>query len=168
MSLSWRPISRDMRSLYTDSIVLISLLGLISGCGSLPVDGHAAGQDEVRYQVVMTASAMLGTAYRYGGSTPSEGFDCSGLVYYSYAQAGVPVPRTALSLYHESRHVRLTMLRPGDVLFFKLNGRRVSHVGIYLGDNRFIHAPKTGKDVSISTLENAFWRKRLVSAGRML
>lgn len=159
---------KKMRRIYTDLILYSLLSGLFAGCSALPRVDDTAQRDEVRFQVVMTASAMLGMPYQYGGSTPTDGFDCSGLVHYSYAQAGVPVPRTAVSLYRESQRVRLTQLRPGDVLFFRLNGKRISHVGIYLGDRRFIHAPKTGKDVSISTLDNEYWGEHLVSAGRMI
>jgi len=144
------------------------IMGLNSGCGSLPAQASSPPRDEVRYQVVMTAAAMLGTPYLYGGNSPDEGFDCSGLVQYSYAQAGISLPRTTMQLFRESRHIRITMLKPGDVLFFKLNGKRVSHIAIYLGDRRFIHAPKTGRDVAIGSLNNRYWRKRLVSAARML
>jgi cell wall-associated NlpC family hydrolase len=149
-------------------IAFIGLLGSLAGCGSLPDQRPGRGDDEARFQVVVTAAAMLGTPYLYGGSTPDEGFDCSGLVQYSYAQAGIRLPRTTLELYRESRPIRIGRLKPGDVLFFKLNGRRVSHVGIYLGDQRFIHAPKTGKDVSISSLNNRYWRRHLVTAGRLM
>ena len=116
----------------------------------------------------MTAASMLGTPYKWGGMTPSEGFDCSGLVHYSYLQAGVELPRTSLQQYKYSRSVRLKTLRPGDLLFFDLNNERVSHVGIYLGDNRFVHAPRTGKDVMITSLNNQYWKQRLVSAGRVI
>jgi cell wall-associated NlpC family hydrolase len=73
-----------------------------------------------------------------------------------------------MELYRSARHIRLGMLRPGDILFFKLNGKRVSHVGIYLGEKRFIHAPKTGRDVSIGSLNNGYWRRHLVTAGRLM
>lgn len=159
------------------SIILLS--ALLSACGDLPVRGDldASGyslpetreiRDDVRYQVIMTAASMLGTPYKWGGMTPDEGFDCSGLVYYSYLQAGINLPRTSFQQYKYSSSVRLDTLKPGDLLFFDLNDERVSHVGIYLGSNRFVHAPKTGKDVMITSLENLYWRNRLVSAGRVI
>lgn len=156
-----------MGDLKTSLVIGILAVTLLAGCGSLPAQERPVVRDTVRYQVVMTAASMLGMPYQYGGANPDEGFDCSGLVQYSYAQAGVQLPRTTQGLYRESNPVRLRRLRPGDILFFKLNAKRVSHVGIYLGDMRFIHAPKTGRDVSISSLNNRYWRSRLVSAGRM-
>lgn len=161
------------------TLYLLILMLLLSACGELPrrngtdfssATGSAdsGSSDEVRYQVVMMAAAMLGTPYKWGGMHPDEGFDCSGLVHYSYQQAGVELPRTSLQQYKYSRSVRLSNLKPGDLLFFELNDQAVSHVGIYLGNNRFVHAPKTGKDVMITRLDNQFWRQRLVSAGRVI
>jgi cell wall-associated NlpC family hydrolase len=115
--------------------------------------------------VVAAAAEMVGVPYRYGGSTP-RGFDCSGLVYYAHRQAGITVPRTTGALLHRARPVRVAELRPGDLLFFELDGKKVSHVGIYAGANRFIHAPSTGKHVSWASLQSAFWSSRFIGAGR--
>ena len=161
------------------TVFILLLTTLISACGELPVRSTQSrtafdlseqdvGRDEVRYQVIMTAASMLGTPYKWGGMTPSEGFDCSGLVHYSYLQAGIELPRTSFQQYNYSQAVRLKTLKPGDLLFFDLNNERVSHVGIYLGDYRFVHAPRTGKDVMITSLDNQYWKQRLVSAGRVI
>ena len=110
------------------------------------------------------ASNMLGKPYRFGGASPS-GFDCSGLVYYSYHKAGYRVPRTSQLQYQQSLPVKRAHMREGDLLFFRIEGK-VSHVGVYLGDNQFIHAPSSGKRVSIASLEAPYWKQRFTKAGR--
>lgn len=115
-------------------------------------------------RAVAFAVDMVGTPYRYGGSSPS-GFDCSGLVYYSYAQAGKSVPRTTGQLSNGVIPVARADLRAGDVLFFNVAGK-MSHVGLYLGNKRFVHAPSTGKVVSIETLESDFYSDAFIRAGR--
>ena len=119
----------------------------------------------VRAAVVGTARQMLGTPYRYGGSSPN-GFDCSGLVSYVYRRAGVRVPRTSSEQFRQSARVPLQQLQPGDLLFFRLSPPKVSHVAIYDGSGRFIHAPSSGKRVSYASLDNPYWRQHLVGAGR--
>ena len=112
------------------------------------------------------ARRQVGKRYRYGGATP-EGFDCSGLVYYAYRQAGIPVPRTTKALFGSARPVRLSELQPGDLLFFKVSSYSVSHVAIYAGNGSFIHAPSSGKRVSAASMDSPYWRERLVRAGRI-
>jgi cell wall-associated NlpC family hydrolase len=138
------------------------------GCTNMPLVAQDDEYEEVRMQVVSTALTQLGRPYHWGGDHPKEGFDCSGLVHYSYLQAGVSVPRTSREQYRQSRAIRLSQLRPGDLIFFRLKSRRISHVAIYVGDNRFVHAPKTGKDVSFADLDNPYWRKYMAGAGRLL
>ena len=118
-------------------------------------------------RVAATALQFLGTPYRYGGDSPA-GFDCSGLVWYSYRQLGHRVPRTTEGLQAGSRPVPASALRPGDLLFFRFNDRRKpTHVGIYLGQRRFVHAPSSGGRVSRARLDAPYWRERLVGAGRL-
>lgn len=116
-------------------------------------------------KVVGTARQMLGVPYRYGGASPS-GFDCSGLVSYAYRSAGIRVPRTSGEQFLQSSRVSMQNLQPGDILFFRLSPPKVSHVAIYDRDGRFIHAPSSGKRVSYASLDNPYWRKHLVGAGR--
>jgi cell wall-associated NlpC family hydrolase len=118
------------------------------------------------YRMAMAAKKMVGVPYRWGGTTPS-GFDCSGLVYYAYRKVGLNVPRTTWAQYQGVKRVHPAGLRVGDLLFFRLSGRRVSHVGIYLGRNQFVHAPSTGSRVSYAHLTMPFWRQRFVGAGRL-
>ena len=120
--------------------------------------------------VLSRAVNVLGTPYRWGGSSPSKGFDCSGLVKYAFNDvAAVDLPRTsnAMAAGHGQKVDRKD-LKPGALLFFKLKSRQVNHVAIYLGNDRFIHAPRRGKSVSIDTLKKPFWDKNYVIAKRVL
>jgi cell wall-associated NlpC family hydrolase len=112
------------------------------------------------------ALSMVGKPYRYGGSTP-KGFDCSGLVNYSFAQVGVSVSRETGTLREEAVLVRVSALRRGDLVFFDQEGKKYSHVGIYVGDGRFVHAPSSGGKVRIDSLEAEYWRRHLVEARRI-
>lgn len=112
-----------------------------------------------------TARTFVGTPYRYGGTGP-DGFDCSGLVYYSFRQAGVRVPRTSADQYRATRSVRLSDAHAGDLVFFRLEDK-VSHVGIYLGNAEFVHAPSHGGTVRIESLDNEYFSRHLVRAGRL-
>ena len=110
------------------------------------------------------ALEQVGVPYRYGGSSPS-GFDCSGLVQYSYTRAGVRVPRTTGQLWSASNPVGRAELRAGDLLFFSIEGK-MSHVGVYLGKQRFVHAPQSGRKVSVASLNSPFYRAAFIRAGR--
>lgn len=112
----------------------------------------------------MTAVRQVGTPYRYGGADEG-GFDCSGLVYYSYQQVGKNVPRTTRSLWNSLQRIPTSELRAGDVLFFRIKGK-VSHVGMYLGSRRFVHAPQSGRQVSVARLDAPFYQKAFIGAGR--
>ncbi len=118
------------------------------------------GQEAIHF-----AQQFIGIPYRYGGSNPS-GFDCSGLVQYTYRNLGIRVPRTAAEQYRIARPVSRAELRPGDVIFFRLHWHGVSHVGLYAGNGKFIHAPSTGKHVTYSDLNDPYWSKRIVKVGR--
>lgn len=144
---------------------------VLFGCATAPVatqsvPSHTQPTDSDN-QVLAVTHTLLGTPYRYGGASPS-GFDCSGLVQYVYREAGMAVPRTAAEQLRHAHRVQLSELRPGDLVFFRLSGRKISHVGIYVGGGRFIHAPSSGKPVSYARLENPYWTKRLVAAGRFI
>lgn len=112
------------------------------------------------------ASKLVGTPYRYGGTDP-QGFDCSGLVQYSYRQAGVRLPRTSRDIFRNSQLIEPSRKQPGDLVFFAISKGKVSHVGIYSGDNRFIHSPSSGKGVGYASLDNPYWGQRLVGVGRI-
>lgn len=118
--------------------------------------GHHAAQQALQ---------LVGAPYRYGGNTP-RGFDCSGLVQYSYARAGASIARTTRGQRRQSRRLSSKQLRAGDLLFFNQTGKRGSHVGLYVGNNRFVHAPSSGKAVKLSTLANPYWQRHLLDARR--
>jgi len=118
-------------------------------------------------RAALEANSMIGAPYRYGGRSPG-GFDCSGLVVYSYARAGVPgLPHSAAALEERVRPVRLADLAPGDLLFFQLDGKKTSHVGIYVGDDSFVHAPSRGKRVERVAFDHVYWGPRVRIAGRL-
>ncbi|HCN44229.1 MAG TPA: peptidase P60 [Pseudomonas sp.] len=121
--------------------------------------------------VLSRAVNQLGTPYRWGGSTPGKGFDCSGLVKYAFNDIDeVDLPRTSNAMANGDHGVKVERkdLKPGDLLFFNIRSRRVNHVAIYLGNDRFIHAPRTGKNVTIDTLNKPYWKKHYVVAKRVL
>lgn len=120
--------------------------------------------------VLSRAVNVLGTPYRWGGSSPSKGFDCSGLVKYAFNDvAAVDLPRTSNAMASgHGQKVERKDLKPGDLLFFNIKSRKVNHVAIYLGNDRFIHAPRRGKAVSIDTLKKPYWDNHYVVAKRVL
>ncbi len=142
---------------------LFAGLLLAGGCASTPIADAPGGARHREASDV--AASMVGKPYRYGGSTP-QGFDCSGLVYFSYKRAGMDVPRSTETQRGKSRKVSSSGLARGDLLFFNQEGKRSSHVGIYLGGNRFVHAPSSGKRVRVDSLADAYWQKHLVDARR--
>jgi cell wall-associated NlpC family hydrolase len=121
-----------------------------------------------RVTVVRAAESVLGAPYRYGGRGPT-GFDCSGLVQYSFARAGIHgLPRSAEALELAASPVELGRIRPGDLLFFRLDRSKTTHVAIYVGGRSFVHAPSRGKRVERIDFDHVYWGPRLARAGRLL
>lgn len=116
--------------------------------------------------LLSAAESRIGAPYRYGGSGP-DAFDCSGLVAYAYRQVGIDVPRTAAQQFAVATPVTRRDLRPGDLVFFRLSGREIGHVGIYAGGDHFVHAPQSGGHVRIASLEDEWYRERFAGAGRL-
>jgi cell wall-associated NlpC family hydrolase len=111
---------------------------------------------------------LIGIRYKWGGDSPETGLDCSGLVRYVFQQVtGVTLPRTAKDMSHVGTQVAISDLQPGDLVFFNTRRFAFSHVGIYLGDNRFVHAPRRGREVEIATFDSGFWQQRFNGARRM-
>ncbi len=118
-------------------------------------------------RVVWNAQKQQGKMYRFGGESPVTGFDCSGLTQFAFGQgAGVSLPRTAAEQYGAAVKVTQSAATRGDLVFFKTRGSRVSHVGIYLGGNKFVHAPRTGRAITTDKLEG-YWAQKLVGFGRV-
>lgn len=150
--------------------VLVSVLPLLlAACASAPPSASKAPRvsEAAADNAGTHAAKMIGKPYRFGGSTPASGFDCSGLVRYSYRQAGVSLPHNTDRQRSISRPVRLADLRRGDLLFFDQEGKKNSHVGIYLGRGMFVHAPSSGKTVRSDRIESPYWKKHLSEARRL-
>lgn len=118
-------------------------------------------------ELALHALSQIGVPYRYGGSTPDEGFDCSGLVRYIYSRAGIVLPRTTQAMSAVGVSVTTDELEPGDLVFFDTLRRPFSHVGIYIGDQRFIHAPTSGGAVQLVDMRERYWRGRYDGARRL-
>ncbi|BBL72414.1 hypothetical protein MoryE10_30200 [Methylogaea oryzae] len=116
--------------------------------------------------MVTEALRLQGQPYRYGGETPEEGFDCSGLVQYVYARHGVRLPRDTQSMAQQLPEVSTGQRQPGDLLFFNTEGKPFSHVGLYIGEDSFVHAPRNGRQVMRSSLAQPYWLTRLVGVRR--
>lgn len=157
--------------LFLGALALLLGLGL-TGCMSPPQMPLETGKslllsaDPVRAKAVFTALQMLGAPYLWGGDTPA-GFDCSGLVQYAYANGGLTLPRTVAAQEKVAAPVTLDQAAAGDLLFF-WEGGEISHVALYLGTGRFVHAPRTGQTVALDNLTAAYWRSRLAWVGRVL
>jgi cell wall-associated NlpC family hydrolase len=131
-------------------------------------DAGAYGSTRPPKTMVAAAMKFLGVKYRYGGGSPSTGFDCSGLVVYAAEKSlGLKLPRNSRDIAGEGVSVQREDLRKGDLVFFNTLGQRFSHVGIYLGDRKFVHAPRSGAKVRIESMDIAYWRKRYNGARRL-
>lgn len=146
--------------------LLLAVL-LLSACSSVkkdarPTDSHAPGS------LTSYARSLIGVPYKYGGTSPDTGFDCSGFVGHVYKRSlGISLPRSAPQISRQGQPVKLAQLREGDLVFYDTNHHAYSHVGIYLGDDRFIHAPSSGGSVRIEDMKLDYWRKHYNGARRI-
>jgi cell wall-associated NlpC family hydrolase len=119
--------------------------------------------------LVEYALQLIGVPYKLGGNDPGTGLDCSGLVDYVFAQvADIVLPRTVLAMSRVGERIARSHLRPGDLVFFHTRRFRFSHVGIYIGDGHFVHAPSPGSSVEVSELSDPYWRRRFSGARRII
>lgn len=117
-------------------------------------------------EIAVRAISLVGRPYRYGGAD-LDGFDCSGMVYFIHQALGLAVPRTAAEQQLAAHSIGRSALRPGDLVFFRTTrSQRISHVGIYVGDNRFVHAPQSGKLIELRSLDDRYYGPRLAGSGR--
>lgn len=124
-------------------------------------------QDKAQ-EVLINALSLTGIQYKYGGSSPSTGFDCSGFVRYVFHNAAnLTLPPTARAIAQIGKSVKKDELQPGDLVFFNTLKKAFSHVGIYIGDNKFIHAPSTGKTVRVENMQDGYWASRFEGAQRL-
>jgi cell wall-associated NlpC family hydrolase len=130
-----------------------------------PADGAAKNR---RSLLLDLAERLRDVRYRRGGGDPSTGFDCSGFVRYVFAHGlGLILPRSSVAQFATGRKVDKRELQPGDLVFFHIRGKRISHVGIYVDDGRFIHAPSSGKKVRVDRLDEKYWARRYAGAKRV-
>jgi len=130
----------------------------------LPAHGYL---DRAR-ELVVQALSLIGVRYKFGGNTPDSGLDCSGFVNYVFRQAqGKQLPRDSVSMSKVGDKVDSTDLQPGDLVFFNTRRRAYSHVGIYVGEQRFIHSPSRGREVEIVDMSHRYWRTRYNGARRV-
>ncbi len=169
-----------MKKKFNLKLALIFLtyctISLLIGCNSTPRHAHhhdlvlnnPLPNTEARYVLVQEATTQLGKPYKISGNSPREGFDCSGLVFYTYLKVGRLLPRKAEDQYLSAHKVY--EVNKGDLVFFSTDskGRHIDHVGIYLGNKQFIHAPGKGRDVVIANLAETYWQQRYKGAGNYL
>ncbi len=143
---------------------------------ALPLAGRAAetsqmtvSQPDAAGEVVLRALGMLGVPYKYGGESPETGFDCSGLVRRVFSDAaGETLPRRSQEIGSAGQEIGRDEMQPGDLVFFNTQRSPFSHVGIYIGEQRFVHAPRSGGVVRIESLEVDYWSRRFDGARRLI
>ena len=157
----------------------IAFSALIAGCAGSPQKAPVATQPEAlqrpapavraqRAEALLQALLALGVDYRNGGRSPNQGFDCSGLVAHVFREAyGMHLPHNTRAQSEMGVPVSFAELEPGDLVFYNTLDRPFSHVGIYLGDSRFVHAPKTGASVRVERIRSAYWSNRFNGARRI-
>ncbi len=166
-------LSRPLAVLCCLALALI--LGSTPGCAPTRITGLTATRQPTRdasalgAKVVRTASTQLGRPYRSGGESPSKGFDCSGLIYWSFLQNGVKVPRVTTDQARAGRPVPRNRLQPGDIIVFRApSGPNGLHTGLYAGQGKFIHSPNSRSKVRVDSLTTPYWTKTFLTARRIV
>ncbi|MCO6058600.1 C40 family peptidase [Pseudomonas sp. MOB-449] len=165
--------------LAPDRLAIIALAALLTACASKAPPSYSPSVVTTSAQqfspaaedVLFRALGLVGTPYRWGGNTPDSGFDCSGLIGYVYRDAaGISLPRSTRELIAmRAPSIGVNALQSGDLVFFATNGGgQVSHAGIYVGEGRFVHAPRTGGTVRLDSLSNSYWQRSYLSAKRVI
>jgi cell wall-associated NlpC family hydrolase len=150
------------------------VLFLLSACGSQPqrydvsVTTAPSSDEEQMSNMAIYAMSLYDTPYQYGGKSRINGFDCSGFVQYVFQNSlGLQLPRTSAEMGRMGRALEPNQLKPGDLVFFNTTRNANSHVGIFIGDNRFVHSPKTGKAIMITSLNDKYWSSHYNGARRI-
>jgi cell wall-associated NlpC family hydrolase len=155
--------ARDMRTLFHHESI-----GFAVPASDATDEATSNGDGRIQ-RLINRGLALLGTPYRWGGTSPEKGFDCSGLVGYVYKNTlGIELPRISRDMANVGELISSRDdLQQGDLVFFSRRGGRIDHVGLYLGEGRFLHAPRTGKDVEVTTLTGGYWSKHFVKGRRV-
>ena len=148
------------------SIAVLCSIALFSGCATVPPRPTGKYSAAAADKAADTALAMVGRPYQYQGDSP-DGFDCSGLVRYSYLSADIDLPHGTGLLMKRTVPILSRDMKRGDLLFFTQSGKKYSHVGILIGKKRFVHAPSTGKRVREESLDDPYWEKHFLGARRI-
>lgn len=161
------------------ALLLFATLFLLGGCGSKtfpppgtqipPPKAKSSSRTTAKAKaIIRTAQTLKGAAYKWGGNSPKQGFDCSGLIWFVYRQHGITLPRVSWQQFGVGKAVQFSELRPADLVFFKIdkNGKSL-HAGILTDRGTFIHAPSSGKRVMESSLNNTYWRQHYIGARRV-
>ena len=148
------------------SFVTIALIALAPPCFAQQIAGDSA-REVTGEDISQEAQSYIGLKYAWGGTSLKRGADCSGFVQAVYKKLGIASPRTVAELRHAGKQVTLRTMQPGDMVFFETIGDRISHVGIYIGHGKMVHAPRTGKTVRVDKMYTKYWGSRYRMARRM-
>ncbi|HEU0187280.1 MAG TPA: C40 family peptidase [Gallionellaceae bacterium] len=166
-----------------DKFLLPILLAILSACSSAPArTAHAShapatehpasaamDSDADMNDVAVYALSLSDTPYRYGGNTPESGFDCSGFVRHVYKHTlGLSLPRTSHEMSRVGEPQKVSRLQPGDLVFYNTRHQSYSHVGIYLGEGKFVHSPRAGSSVRVENMNESYWLARYNGARRLI
>ncbi len=150
------------------NLLLLCLAFLLAACSSSPTRQYAASDGQVN-DLVMYAMSLADTPYHYGGNSSGQGFDCSGFVDHVYLHTlNITLPRTSHEISRVGMPVRKNELSPGDLVFFNTRHAAFSHVGIYVGDGKFVHSPRSGESVRTEQMDLRYWQARYDGARRIL
>jgi len=158
-----------MKFLLALSVLLLSACATIHKDAPIVNEVLSTADQKILFEDIPAYSqSLIGTPYKFGGTSPDSGFDCSGFVADVFRHtAGITMPRSTNEINHIGRAIRAEELRSGDLVFFNTLKNKFSHVGIYLGDERFIHAPSKGGKVRIENMNDAYWKKNYDGARRI-
>lgn len=159
------PLYRKFRAMQRICLIFIMLLlGACATPSRLPEQASSGRMNDV----VLYALSLADTPYRYGGDSSDNGFDCSGFVQHVYLNTlGIKLPRTSTEMSLAGKELNTSQLRPGDLVFFNTRRQPFSHVGIYVGEGRFVHAPSSGKAIMVTSMRENYWRNRYNGARRV-
>lgn len=150
-----------------NEVLTENAVGIVLYADEAGQDGAASWKAKTQ-QVIMNALSLTGVKYKFGGNSPETGFDCSGFVRYVFHNAAnLTLPPTARAISQLGNSVKKDELQPGDLVFFNTLKSAFSHVGIYIGDNKFIHAPSAGKTVRVENMQQSYWSSRFNGAQRL-
>ena len=148
--------------------ILVCISLVLTACGFFSSSPLPPPLPAKAHKVVKTAYTQIGKQYRLGGSSPTSGFDCSGLIWWAYKQHGIKVPRITSDQAKIGKSIPRKKMRSGDIMVFRTaSGPRGLHTGLYAGSRSFIHSPRSGKKVCMEYIDNSYWKKNLIAIRRV-